>query len=576
MKYGYSSLFLPISVLLVLVFAGLCHLSALSSDWHFDDFGHINNNPAVHAKELSPGALKRAALGSPLKTRPLSYITFALDHIRAGPSSRAFHQTSLALHLFSTLMAFVLLLKVYTLRPIAGKVPWPRAAALLGALVFAVNPVQVQAVAYAVQRMTLLSGLFVLAGMYAWAVMRYGHKKSATGNALLWTGFFIAVLAGMLSKETAFAVIPLVLVFDRCVHGEGFAAWLSSRKTLISLMIAAGVATGAAYLFLSGYSAGGQVLSGYEHREFTLVERLLTQSRVILWYVGLWVFPSPARLSIDHMVIKSTGLVSPWWTFPALAIAAGLTVAALWRAHRAPLICFGWLWFAAGLALESSVLPLEMAFEHRLYLPSLGLVMTATGLLSRFNPGRRAVLPILLAAAFLGILSFSRGRDWDNMLVLWQDAAMKAPEKSRPWTNLCTAFFVEARHEKAMESCRRAISIDRDNSRAYYNLGLALEKSGRFREAEEIHEKAVELDPEKAEAFYRLGVIRRARGELHKSKESLQKAVDLVPDDPLYWYHLGLTSRELGSSGESRRALLRARDLAKPGSELLRKINQSL
>ena len=140
--------------------------------------------------------------------------------------------------------------------------------------------------------------------------------------------------------------------------------------------------------------------AGYDLRSFTLFERLLTEGRVLWFYLGLIVFPQLEHLGLYHDDIAiSTGLFTPWTTLPALVGLAWLAFLSWWTRTRAPLVSFGIAWFLIGHAMESTVLPLEIAHEHRNYLPLLGILLAAAWVLLRAleNKGARKTTGIALA-----------------------------------------------------------------------------------------------------------------------------------------------------------------------------------
>lgn len=549
----------------VALVAALCYLPSLSAGWHFDDYLQIVNNPGLRVSRLSLSSLAGAALSGPNRNRPLSYLSFALDYFRAGPDPRAFHETNLVLHLGSALLAWLLLRTLFKLPRLAGALPWPRAGALLGALLFAVNPVQTQSVTYIVQRMNLLASMFSLAAMLLYVLSLAESVSRNRLRLLVWPGFALAAALGLAGKENAIAILLLVLIVDRCLFEGGFGQWMRKRFGLL-LAVAA---VGAVVSFL--YLQGGGLGEGYKFRSFTPGERLLTQPRVVLWYVSLWLFPAGSRLTLDHEIMTSTGAFTPWTTLPAILVLAGLTGLALMRAERYRLLALGWLWFVAGLALESSVLPLEMAFEHRLYLPSLGLVMIALDLGSRLRLSRRAAAVAACIALLWFAGSYGRNRTWKDAETMWKDAVEKAPAKSRPWANLCAGEHVAGHYQKAAVGCLTAIRLDEKNATAWYNLGLSLYRLSRFAEAEQALTRSSQLEPGWAESRYQLGLAQARLGKLAEAEQSLERAVKLNDQDPVYWYQLGIIQMAQGKTDDGKRSLLRARDQAGTGDPELRR-----
>ncbi|HUT54986.1 MAG TPA: tetratricopeptide repeat protein [bacterium] len=550
----------------------ICYLPSLSAPWQFDDYRQIIENRAVHAGSLSLAALRRAALESPNRDRPLSYITFALDFSRAGLTARAYHLTNLIIHLVNAALAFLLLRALFARAPFNKHVPWPRAAALLGALAFAAHPVQTQSVTYVVQRMNLLAALFTLAALLLFIRFRDRPRQKNSTAAAWWASIFAAIGLGLASKENAVAAVPLILAVDRCAAQRGFFGWLKSRPYLVGGAVAAGLAAALFYR-----ATGGALLAGYAGRDFTMAERLLTEPRVVLGYVSLWLFPAGARLSLEHEVMTSTGLFAPPATAVALAVLAAATLYALWRSERAPLLCLGWLWFVGGLALESSFLPLELAFEHRLYLPSLGLVMMLTDLAARVRAGRKAAAVLGVAVALLWVNTYLRNTVWSDGIGLWRDTVEKAPGRSRAWSNLGAAYYLADDDARAAWACREAIARDPENADAWHDLGLALYRQAKWAESVQALTRAAALDPSRPETIYQRGRARARQGRYAEAESDIKQAISLRPSDPVYYYQLGLMQLAQGKKDDGARSLLRARGLTGPGDEkVMKDIDEAL
>ncbi len=224
---------------------------------------------------------------------------------------------------------------------------------------------------------------------------------------------------GLFAKENAI-LLPLYLgVIELCLwrwndavgadHGRRAATWFFAVTLLAPLLVG---------LVLFVWQPG-LLLDGYASRPFTLVERLLTEARVLWFYVGLVLLPTPARLGLYHDdIATSTGLLEPWTTLLALDGWLVVLMAALLLRRRAPAFTFGVLWFMAGHVLESTVVPLEIAHEHRNYLPSFGLLFAAVYGVARFarHTGNRRVYGVLgLATALaLGFGTFGRAASWHS------------------------------------------------------------------------------------------------------------------------------------------------------------------
>ena len=225
---------------------------------------------------------------------------------------------------------------------------------------------------------------------------------------------------GLLSKENAI-LLPLYLaVIEWCLWRQDAQRRRTTRRRRAATWFFAVTLLAPLLVGLALFAwQPGLLLDGYASRPFTLGERLLTEARVLWFYVGLVLLPTPARLGLYHDdIATSTGLLEPWTTLLALDGWLVVLMAALLLRRRAPAFTFGVLWFLAGHALESTVVPLEIAHEHRNYLPSFGLLFAAVYGVARFarHTGNRRVYAALgLAAALaLGFGTFGRAASWHS------------------------------------------------------------------------------------------------------------------------------------------------------------------
>lgn len=224
---------------------------------------------------------------------------------------------------------------------------------------------------------------------------------------------------------------------------------------------------------------------GYGHRPFDMTERLLTQPRVLLFYLSLMLYPATERFTFVHDVLESTSLLTPWTTTPAILTLLAATILALYLARKRPLIAFGILFFLVNHLVEGSFIALEMIFEHRNYIPSMGVfLLVAVGIwhLLTLFPRPRVRLPILAALCFLlfaqAHTTFLRNDLFHYPLVLWDDNTQKAPHSSRPFVNLGKAYWDLGMPEEAMQANARAMELDRyQNAR---NRGVPLLTTGQY------------------------------------------------------------------------------------------------
>ena len=182
---------------------------------------------------------------------------------------------------------------------------------------------------------------------------------------------------------------------------------------------------------------GQWILSGYEIRSFSLVERLLTESRVIWAYLGWMVFPRLESFALFHDdIVVSTSLIDPWPTLPALIGLIGLAFWVAFNSRRFPLAAFGIAWFLIGHSLESTFIPLELVHEHRNYLPLLGILLIPVAWLDSLaaKPGASRTLALTLVAVALAYPAFitaMRSDMYANEMIRTQVEAQFHPDSAR-------------------------------------------------------------------------------------------------------------------------------------------------
>jgi tetratricopeptide (TPR) repeat protein len=179
------------------------------------------------------------------------------------------------------------------------------------------------------------------------------------------------------------------------------------------------------------------IAQAYLHRDFTPWERLLTQSRVLFFYLGLMLFPQIRSFGLYHDdLVLSTGLLEPWTTLVSVLAWAVLVGLALWGVRRRALWSFAVLWYLVGQGLESSLLSLELVFEHRNYLPSFGILFAAAYYLvrglERLVKQRRLVYPVVgLLVVVLAFTTFTRAGTWGDKYTVIEFSLRNHPNSSR-------------------------------------------------------------------------------------------------------------------------------------------------
>jgi hypothetical protein len=464
--------------LCVLVCCLFAYSLGLNGPLFFDDTPNLLSNDLVQIDGAALDDWRVAALSSNSGYfyRPVAMLTFAANHAIAGEfSAFSLKAVNLAIHLAIGALVYLFaaaVLETPALRIAGFSDPQRRFAALIAAAIWLLHPIHVSTVLYAVQRMAQLSTLFTLAGLLVFVRYRLRWAESGAGPgevlaALLWL-LLLSMLA-LFSKENG-ALLPWlvavveVALFRGVWRGETRAplvrlGWIA---LLLPLLLLALVAVFSPDLLVGRYAS----------REFTLEERLFTQARALWRYIGWMVVPNILDMGFFHDDIPvSRSLWSPLTTLPSLlAWAAALAAALRWR-RRYPLIWFALLFYLVAHSMESSVLPLEMVFEHRNYLPSVGFaVLAGAGMMqlnNRYNLSAQYLVPVAVLALLVVLLAL-RTHAWRDELSLAKFEVVNHPQSARANFIYANALYRRLRQADALgldEEEKKALAVA---SRQYF------------------------------------------------------------------------------------------------------------
>jgi len=351
----------------------------------FDSYTVLQANAAIRIDGARMDDWRIAALStnSGVLGRPLSMLSFALDHVLSGDIYPLYIKfVNACLHLVIAVCTALFLQLLGTASPVLGWTPQRAAAvAALAALLWLLHPLHVSTVLYAVQRMTQLAMLFSILGLYLWFRQRRTWLDSAPSPEAVSRSVFVLLLMTLLaglSKENGLLLPWLVAITELCLFRFVVAGRVSTRARNLTLGLLLAPFVGLVLLLVL---APGWAEGSFASRDFGMLERVLTQTRV-LWNYILWLLlPMPGFMSLYHDDIAlARSLVEP---LVVLALLAWVSVGAIaWRyRQRWPLLGFALLWYLFAHSMESSVLALEMVFEHRNYLPSVGVLFFVAGAL---------------------------------------------------------------------------------------------------------------------------------------------------------------------------------------------------
>ena len=501
-----------IAILLLAVLCIAVYSNTLDVPYVFDDARNIAQNKHIRVDHLDWSSLFDAAVNSPSSSRPVANVSFALNYYFGEYDVAGYHLTNIIVHLLNGILVYSLaFLTLAKLAKATENDDRKRRrllafSALFAAALFITHPIQTQSVTYIVQRMTSLAVTFYLLSLLLYVVGRLSPRDWR--RWALWGGSAFAWLLALGSKQIA-STLPFIVFLYEWYFFQGLdKAWV--RRNLKTLLLLLLVLAGLSWVYLGGEPVS-DVLGLYAHRDFTLWQRLLTQFRVVALYISLLVFPHPSRLNLVHDITPSVSLVEPISTLYCLIALLGMMWFAVRIARSHRLISFCLLWFVINLAIESSVVGLEMMFEHRLYLPMVGFAFMMSYLLVYRLAQYRAtaVSLVVLIILALGIGAHSRNSVWVDEVTLWSDAVSKSPRSLRAHNNLATALTRRGRVEEAIVHYSRALDLESDYATGHYNLGVALVRRNRCEDATHHFSEALRIDRSYPDAAHNLELCLR-------------------------------------------------------------------
>ena len=529
--------------LLLVVFGLFIYHGALSHPFHFDDRPTILLNYFVHLRTLSLSALRQALFYSALPQRPVANLTLALNYYFGETDPRGYQALNLAIHFCNGVLVYVFLAQLLGYLAARGRFRAafhgpPDLVALLAALLWFVNPTQSQSVVYIVQRMNSLAALFYLLGLIAWFRFRISVRPNSVGPDVIRSPILMADLAATVlcfllalgTKEIA-ATFPLaVILIEAFIFRELDPAWLRRYAwTVIPallLLLVFGV-------LVLGPHPLRALQEKYALRDFTLAQRLLTEPRVLWHYLLIFFVPVAAWMNLDYDLPISTGALTPASTLPALLGILALLALAVRYARRLPLLAFAVLWFFLHLAIESTVIPLELAFDHRLYLPSVGLAIALALVLSRLSGSVTKTLVLGgLVAVLWAALALVRVGDWRTEESLWRDCVRKSPLKARTITILGDTYGKAGDSRRAEPLYLWAIRLDPKYEKAYNNLANVYNMTDRREQAVDLLKQVLSFAQELGHPYNNLGKNVMELGRYQEALEDFQKAAQLLPYNP--------------------------------------------
>jgi protein O-mannosyl-transferase len=558
-------------LLLLLILISITYANSFSGAWVFDDEANITGNSNIYMQTLDLEEVKGTFKSIRNKTfdRPLAYLSFGLNYYFHGLDTWGYHLVNFIIHCLSALFLYLFIFHTLHLPRLREKYAGQAGSiTLLATALWASSPIQVTAVTYIVQRMASMAALFFIMAMFFYLM---GRVSPGIYRKICWFG--LCVLAGLLSlatKENA-VMLPVVLYMFDVLLIQGVDRQKLKRHLLIAVIPILFLAV-MVFLFTNPLN----ILSGYANREFTLGERLLTQPRILIYYLSLMFYPIVDRFTFIYEVRLSTSLFTPWTTLPAIFFWGAWAGTALYLARKHPLVSFCLLFFLVNHIIEGSIIPLELIYEHRNYLPSMTVyLLVSLGIIYVFQKYVRKILIFaafaLLICTFMVVQGHSvilRNDLFMHPLILWEDNAQKAPGLSRVHTNLGREYVSQGMTEQARQSFLTSLLVNRFHRHSLRavplsNLGNIYLDDGDPDRALRFYEQALEINPKQWRARVGMTYAFLHQGDTKSARKAIEEAVELYPLNRMFRVNYSLV---LLKSEEYHLAVEQAEGLVLDGS----------
>jgi protein O-mannosyl-transferase len=554
-------------VLLIVCLCTVAYSNTLHVPFLFDDIPNIVDNPLIKSSEVLIDPSKFCSRNTMLpeqkyfcdllRMRYVGYLTFALNYRVNNLDEFGYHVINLLIHILNGILVYFFVMQ--TLRtPVMKKSEMTHGGLipLFSALLFSLHPIQTQAVTYIVQRFTSLATTFYLLSLLMYIMWRLSDRKSGR-NLIFYLLSFISAVLAMKTKEIAFT-LPVIIILYEFLFFEGnkkirIASLVPFILTMFIIPVGALGLVAQQNGLMNDINESTKVMTGMSRWDY-----LYTQFRVIITYFRLVILPVNQNLDYDYPL--HTSFFDGEVLSAALALSI-LFICAIYLFYRSRqgdsvlrLISFGILWFFITISVESSLIPIaDVIFEHRIYLPSVGLftamVVSIVRLVDVYVSKKPATI-VLVALIFLSIsltgASYARNNVWRDEITIWSDVVMKSPMKARAHNNLGFAFEKRGLYNKALEHLTRAISLNLVFDDAYYNRGNVYCKMGQYDLAIYDYTQTIMINPLHVNAYNNRGILVSLKGNYDQAINDFNMALMINPYFANAYCNRGLTYLDKG------------------------------
>ena len=541
MKQTVSAIFFFLVVLLIV------YAPSFSGTWIYDDESNILNNDNIHLNQINFTSLKKTfflnaqdPVDAQRVKRPLAYLSFALNWYAGKDHVFGYHVVNFIIHLTATVFLYLFIKSSLRLPRFDNRYrSLAHPVAFLSAMIWAVHPIQVTAVTYIVQRMASMAGMFTIVSLYAYLKARTAPTRG--GRIVCVIACALSALFAFATKENS-AMLPVSLFFLEIMIIRG-----ADRIGLKDVLRFGGAALVMVILVGAIYIHPISLSDAYAHRPYTSMERVLTQSRVVMGYLKPLFYPLLSELALVHDVEVSTSLWSPWTTLPSMLLVPIIFLFSLTRlSRRQPFAAFAIIFFFVNHAVEGSFVSLELIYEHRNYLPSMMLFFIPSiifiNCLGYFSYHRKLQMVMVIGGAVVlatfGHSTYAYSDHFRNGLIFWRTNAVKSPRLSVVQNNYGVELLKHGFNDAAFQTLTNAIELDH-----YFNLsqkGIVYHNMGVYYQTVEndctralpYFEKATGITLNAKKMWFSLSMCRLINKDTDGAEAAVSNALEKWPNEP--------------------------------------------
>jgi hypothetical protein len=536
-----SSMIQKYAIIILIGLTAVVYSNSLANGFVWDDYFVIVDNNFVTSWSNLPRVFSKnyftplPELGTPnmrgsgeTTYRPVVTLSYFFDYRLWQLNAFGYHLTSLALHILNVLLLYVFGSVVIRNRQIA----------FVASLLFAIHPVNTEAVNVISFREELLFFLF-----YISSFILYVKRSGYSGYRRILCNFFsiVSFLLALFSKEMA-VTLPCVLVLHDFffVYGQSWKKLFEFGRRRYAWYAGAAILYGLVWFWLR---RGVQdIVASYPYPGGSLYTNLLTMTRALGIYLGWLLFPVHVHATLPEN--------NPWFTSyslfqPPVLLSLGVVMLCLFCAYiirkRAAAVAFFMLWFFVALAPVSNMIPIATVLASRyLYLPAAGFCMVIAIILKRL-PGitipflsreflrKSARSSLIVLIVFYALFTGVRNLAWRNNVLVWQELCEYSPGNPDAHANLGMEYLRAGLADQAFAEGTRAIFLAPGFAKAYNVCGLALGGKGLYLPAIRYFSQAVSIDPNYTQAYFNLGVTYARAKKNSEARTAWEKLLSIDP-----------------------------------------------